>query len=225
MHNQTVYIVDDDADMRDSLRWLMTTVGLHVEVYSSAAEFLDAFPPRGPGCLVFDVRMPGTSGLDLYEELLARGEGMPVIFITAFADVPMAIRAMKSGAMEFVEKPFNRQDLLDRVQRAIKEDAERRRALADRTAILKRFDRLTDKEREVLGFVKEGLPNKAISAALQITPRAVEMRRSSAMKKLGVRTLAELLRMTLATEGSEDESRESRSSHARSAAVTEKTDL
>ncbi|MHC5543633.1 response regulator transcription factor, partial [Singulisphaera rosea] len=112
--------------MRDSLRWLMTTVGLRSQVYGSAAEFLEGFSPSGPGCLVFDVRMPGTSGLDLYERLVARGEGMPVIFITAFADVPMAIRALKSGALEFVEKPFNRQDLLDRVQRAIEEDVTRR---------------------------------------------------------------------------------------------------
>src|SRR5262249_27871225 len=97
----TVYIVDDDRDMRDSLRWLMTTVGLRVEVYASAREFLDHFASKGPACLVFDVRMPGTSGLDLFEELVAKGEGTPVIFITAYADVPMAIRAMKTGAIEF----------------------------------------------------------------------------------------------------------------------------
>jgi FixJ family two-component response regulator len=196
----TVYVVDDDPDMRDSLRWLMTTVGLRAEVYESAKAFLEGFRPGGPGCLVFDVRMPGTSGLDLYEYLIARGEGMPVIFITAFADVPMAIRALKSGAIEFVEKPFNRQALLDRVQRAIKDDAERRRLLADRESVRQRFRRLTDKEREVLDLVKEGQPNKAISASLGITPRAVEMRRSALMKKLGVRNLAELLRLTLELE-------------------------
>ena len=196
----TAYIVDDDPDMRDSLRWLMTTVGIRAEVFASAAEFLERFAPGGPGCLVFDVRMPGTSGLDLYERLAARGEGMPVIFITAYADVPMVIRAMKSGAVEFVEKPFNRQDLLDRVQRAIQDDAERRRALADREAVMGRVRRLTEKEREVLELIKEGRPNKAISAALEITPRAVEMRRSSLMRKLGVRTLAELLRLTFAVE-------------------------
>jgi two-component system, LuxR family, response regulator FixJ len=196
----TVYIVDDDPDMRDSLRWLMKTVGLHVEVYGSAAEFLEDFAPGGPGCLVFDVRMPGMSGLDLYEALVARGEGMPVIFITAYADVPMAIRAMKSGAIEFVEKPFDRQELLDRVQRAIQDDVERRRLLADREALRRRFGRLTEKEREVLELIKQGQPNKAISASLDITSRAVEMRRSSLMKKLGVRTLAELLRLTIALE-------------------------
>ena len=197
----TVYVVDDDPDMRDSLHWLMTTVGLHVEVFSSASMFLEQFTPGGAGCLVFDVRMPGTSGLDLYEALVARGEGMPVIFITAFADVPMAIRAMKSGAIEFVEKPFNRQALLDRVQRAVREDAERRRLLADREAILERFRRLTDKEREVLQLVKGGRPNKAISSTLGITPRAVEMRRAGLMKKLGVSNLAELLKLTIVLEG------------------------
>ena len=196
----TVYIVDDDPDMRDSLHWLMTTVGLRDEVYPSASAFLEGFRPGGPGCLVFDVRMPGTSGLDLYEELVARGEGMPVIFITAYADVPMAIRAMKSGAIEFVEKPFNRQSLLDRVQRAIKDDAERRRLLADREAVRDRFRRLTDKEREVLALIKDGRPNKAISASLGITPRAVEMRRAGLMKKLDARNLAELLRMTIELE-------------------------
>ena len=131
MQDPTVYIVDDDPDMRDSLRWLMKTVGLRVEAFASAAEFLREFARSGPGCLVFDVRMPGTSGLDLFEDLVARGERMPVIFITAFADVPMAIRAMKSGAVEFVEKPFNRQALLEKVQRAIKDDVD---AAVDRMA-------------------------------------------------------------------------------------------
>jgi FixJ family two-component response regulator len=186
--------------MRDSLQWLLRTVGLRVEVFGSAEAFLKGFAPTGPGCLLFDVRMPGTSGLDLYEELVARGEGMPAIFITAFADVPMAIRAMKSGAVEFVEKPFNRQGLLDRVQRAVKEDARRRQRLADREALRQRFGRLTGKEREVLALVTEGQPNKAISAALGITPRAVEMRRAGLMAKLGVRTLAELLRLTIELE-------------------------
>jgi FixJ family two-component response regulator len=198
MNEPTVYIVDDDPDIRDSLRWLMMTVGLKAEVYPSATAFLEQFAPAGPGCLIFDVRMPGTSGLDLYEHLAAKGEGMPVIFITAFADVAMAVRAMKSGAVEFVEKPFNRQMLLDRVQRAIRDDTDRRQRLADHEAIQQRFAALTDKEREVLALVLEGEPNKAISAALEITLRAVEMRRSSLMAKLGARSLAELIRLAIA---------------------------
>jgi FixJ family two-component response regulator len=125
---------------------------------------------------------------------------MPVIFITAFADVPMAIRAMKSGAVEFVEKPFNRQRLLEKVQRAIKNDMEHRRSHADREAIQTRFRKLTDKEREVLDLIKAGRPNKAIATRLEITPRAVEMRRATLMKKLGVSSLVELLRLTIANE-------------------------
>jgi FixJ family two-component response regulator len=210
MQEPTVYIVDDDPDMRDSLRWLMKTVGLRVEVYPTAPSFLEAFRPGSPGCLVFDVRMPGMSGLDLFEKLVARGEIMSVIFITAYADVPMAIRAMKSGAIEFVEKPFNRQDLLDRVQRAIKDDTERRHRFADRDALRRRLAKLTAKEREVLELIKEGQPNKAISAVLSITPRAVEMRRASLMKKLEVRTLAELIRLTISADDPAGERRMAR---------------
>lgn len=200
MLEPTVYIVDDDPDMGDSLHWLMKTVGLRVEVYSSAQAFLEAFRPGSFGCLLFDVRMPGTSGLELFEELVARGETMSVIFMTAYADVPMAIRALKSGAIEFVEKPFDRQALLDRVQRAIKDDIERHRRFADRDALRRRFERLTEKEREVLELIKEGQPNKAISAALSITPRAVEMRRASLMKKLETRTVAEMIRLSIELE-------------------------
>lgn len=200
MQQSVVYIVDDDPDMRDSLRWLMKTVGLNAQTFASASDFLRDFTPNGPGCVILDVRMPGTSGLDLFEELVARGEGMPVIFITAYADVPMAVRAMKSGAVEFVEKPFNRQILLEKVQRAIKGDAERRGRIAARERLARRFHRLTDKEREVLELVKAGRPNKEIATRLGITPRAVELRRSSLMRKLGVRSLIELLRLTVVHE-------------------------
>jgi FixJ family two-component response regulator len=202
----TVYIVDDDPDMRDSLRWLMSTVGLAVETFCSADHFLRDFLAKGPGCLVFDVRMPGTSGLDLFELLTDRGEAMPVIFITAHADVPMAIRAMKSGAVEFVEKPFNRQTLLEKVQRAIKDDIARRAMLADLESIRARFRTLTDKEREVLNLIMDGKPNKAIANMLEITSRAVEMRRASLMRKLGTRSVVEMMRLALAIEEKSPES-------------------
>jgi len=191
--------------MRDSLRWLIKTVGLRAETFPSAAGFLRDFSPNGPGCLILDVRMPGTSGLDLFEELVARGEGMPVIFITAYADVPMAVRAMKSGAVEFVEKPFNRQTLLDKVQRAIKDDVNRRGRLAASEIVLAKLRRLTGKELEVLELIKDGRPNKEIATRLEITPRAVELRRSSVMRKLGVRTLAELLRLTIVQDTARDQ--------------------
>jgi FixJ family two-component response regulator len=145
--------------------------------------------------------MPGRSGLDLYEELVGRGVGMPVIFVTAYADVPMAIRALKSGAVEFIEKPFNRHTLLERIQRAIHEDINRRRYLADRAAIRARFQKLTEREREVLEMIKLGRPNKAIAAELEISSRAVEMRRASLMKKLGVRSLVELMRLSIENDG------------------------
>lgn len=200
MNEPTVYIVDDDPDMRDSLLWLMKTVGLKVSAFASAHEFLKVYDPNHPGCLVFDVRMPGMSGLDLFETLVRRGDDLPVIFITAYADVPMAVRAIRSGAVEFVEKPFNRQALLDKVHQAIQRDAERRRGCADREAIEDRFRSLTDKESEVLALIKQGEPNKLIAAKIEITARAVEMRRASLMRKLGVRSLAELLQLAFSRE-------------------------
>jgi FixJ family two-component response regulator len=208
MTEPTVYIVDDDPDMRDSLRWLIKTVGLRAETFPSAAGFLRDFAPNGPGCLILDVRMPGTSGLDLFEDLVARGEGMPVIFITAYADVAMAVRAMKCGAVEFVEKPFNRQTLLDKVQRAIKDDVNRRSLHAASEMVQAKFRRLTEKERDVIELIKEGRPNKEIASRLEITPRAVELRRSSLMRKLGVRTLAELLRLTIVQDVAREQPRD-----------------
>ena len=168
MTEATVFVVDDDPDLCDALGWLMATVGLGVETFASAESFLDQLRPQGPGCLVLDVRMPGTSGLDLFEERIGRGEQMLVIFITTHADVPMAIRAMKSGAVEFVEKPFNRQTLLEKVQPAIKDDIARRALAADREAIRARFRTLTAKGREVLGMILKGRPNKATTDGPEI---------------------------------------------------------
>ncbi len=196
----TVYVVDDDPDIRDSLSWLMGTVGLAVKTFGSADEFLRGFTSKGPGCLVVDIRMPGTSGLDLFEALVGRGEMIPVLFITAHADVPMAIRAMKSGAADFIEKPFHRQTLLDKVQNAIKLNVDRLALFSDREAIQARFRSLTDKEREVLDLIMEGRPNKAIAGKLDITPRAVEMRRANLMKKLGANSIVELMRLALTIE-------------------------
>ena len=192
-----VYIVDDDPDMRDSLLWLLKTVGLRTATFSSAAEFIRGFTGEGPACLVLDIRMPGTSGLDLFEELTAAGVRIPVLFITAYADVPMAVRAMKSGAVEFLEKPFNGQVLLEKVQRAIKDDADRLSRESGLDEVRARLDKLTGKEREVLGMIRDGRPNKEIAARLEVTPRAVELRRASLMRKLGVRSLPDLLRLTI----------------------------
>jgi FixJ family two-component response regulator len=200
MRDPTVYIVDDDPDMRDSLRWLLKTVGLRTVSFPTAEAFLYGYSAEGPGCLVLDVRMPGTSGLDLFEELAARGVRIPVLFITAHADVPMAVRAMKSGAVEFLEKPFNGQVLLEKIQRAVKDDAERRSREADLDEVRSRLDKLTGKEREVLEMIQDGRQNKEIAVLLELTPRAVEFRRASLMKKLGVSSLPELLRLAIGHE-------------------------
>jgi FixJ family two-component response regulator len=204
-----VYIVDDDPDMRDSLLWLLKTVGLRTATFSSAAEFIRGFTGEGPACLVLDIRMPGTSGLDLFEELTAAGVRIPVLFITAYADVPMAVRAMKSGAVEFLEKPFNGQVLLEKVQRAIKDDADRLSRESGLDEVRARLEKLTGKEREVLGMIRDGRPNKEIAARLEVTPRAVELRRASLMRKLGVRSLPDLLRLTISHQTELESRRES----------------
>jgi FixJ family two-component response regulator len=191
----TVFVVDDDPDSRDSLVYLLTTVGLPNRAFSSAAEFLAAIDVHQTGCLVCDVRMPEMSGLDLLERLTADGFILPVIFITAFADVPMAVRALKSGAVEFVEKPFEAKGMLARIRNALQQDRLRRIEITHWNEIEQRVASLTDKERETLVLVRDGAPNKAIAAKIHITERAVEMRRAALMKKMQVHSLAELIRI------------------------------
>ena len=195
-----VYVVDDDSDMRESLCWLLHTVGLSATAFANAKDFLASFRPTGRSCLILNVRMPGTSGLELLEEMTRRNLHLPVILVTAYADVPMAVRAMKSGAVEFIEKPFNGQSLLEKVQQAIRVDAKRLGRDAAYESVRSRLDTLTDKEREVLQMIQEGRPNKEIASMLAITPRAVEMRRAGLMKKLNARSLPDLLRLTLRSE-------------------------
>lgn len=190
-----VHIVDDDADMRDSLMFLLRSVGLNVKVYASAVEFLSLYIDNAPGCLLFDVRMPDVSGLELYEKLISEGVRVPVIFMTAYADVPMAVRALKSGAVEFLEKPFNRQDLIDRVQRVVSADAARWESGEHWEDVGRRLAELTSRERDVLDLVMTGMPNKTIAARLEITERTVELRRASLLKKLQVQSTVKLVRM------------------------------
>jgi RNA polymerase sigma factor (sigma-70 family) len=200
MRNAMVYVVDDDSGIRESLCWLLHTVGLAATAFTNANDFLNSIRPEGPSCLILDVRMPGKSGLELLEEMSRRNLRLPVILVTAYADVPMAVRAMKSGAVEFIEKPFNGQNLLEKVQKAIRDDAERLGRDAAHQSVRSRLDNLTEKEREVLRMIQEGRPNKEIANLLAITPRAVEMRRAGLMKKLKARSLPELLRLTLRSE-------------------------
>ena len=190
-----VFIVDDDADMRDSLHWLMQSNGLAVQSYQSVVEFEEAGQSGRHGCLILDVRMPGTSGLQFYERFIARGGTMPVIFITAYADVPTAVTALKSGAADFLEKPFDRQTLLERVQRAILLDAKQRSERQRQSEVAGLMAQLSSREDQVLGLLMKGLPNKTIAVQLKISERAVEMRRASLMKKLAVNSVPELVRL------------------------------
>lgn len=189
-----VYVVDDDEAIRDSLRLLLKSVGLNGQAYGSAIAFLDDYDPEQHGCLVADIRMPGKSGLDLQDDLNRHGAPIPLIFITGHGGVPMAVDTMKSGALDFIEKPFRDQDLLDRVHQALTWDKERRTECLERFAIRKRMATLTPRETEVMERVVQGQTNKVIAIDLEISHRTVELHRSHVMDKMGVRSLAKLVR-------------------------------
>ena len=191
----TVAVIDDDPDIREALRGLLRSVGLGVELFGSVQEFLAAFQRERPGCLVLDVRLPGRSGLDLQEELARADIHFPVIFISGHADVPMSVRAMKAGAVEFLTKPVRDQDLLDAIQLALAKDRARRKQEATLERLRADFDTLTPREREVMVMVVAGRLNKQIAGDLQLSEATVKAHRSQAMRKMRARSLAELVRM------------------------------
>ncbi len=193
--NPTVFVVDDDPAIRESLRWLIESVGLNVKMFTTAYEFLEGYDPSLPGCLVLDIRMPGMSGLDLQNELAARQFSIPVLIITGHAEVPVAVRAMKAGALDFIEKPFSDQLLLDRIRRAIEKDTESRRAHSQRAEVAARLAQLTPREREVMDLVIAGKANKVIASELGLSPKTVEVHRAHVMKKMQVDSLADLVRL------------------------------
>jgi two-component system response regulator FixJ len=192
-----VFVVDDDPAMRDSLRWLIESTGVQVETFPDAQTFLARIRPELPGCLVLDVRMPGMSGLDLQAELTRRGIGLPTIVLTGHAEVPMAVRAVKAGAIDFIEKPFSDQLLLDRVGQGIEMDREARESRARRADVLRRLSLLTQREREVLDLVVGGRANKEIAATLGLSTKTVEVHRSHVMDKMRASSVAELVRLVL----------------------------
>jgi len=197
MTEPRVHIVDDDEAMRDSLKWLVESRGLRVELYPSAEAFLDAYDNGFCGCLVLDVRMPGMNGLDLYEQLQARGGALPVIFITGHGDVPMAVSALKKGAADFIEKPFNDQDMLGLIESCLKQDRAAAAKRAENASVAQRLDRLTQREREVLGLIVGGRLNKQIADDLGISIKTVEVHRSRVMEKIGANSVAELVQLVL----------------------------
>ncbi len=190
-----VFVIDDDALIRDGIQSLIRSVGLRAETFSSAQDFMRAKRPDAPACLVLDVRMPGLSGLDLQRQLSDLRIGIPIIFITGHGDIPMTVRAMKDGAMEFLTKPVRGQDLLDAVQKAIACDREFRKDQADLAEIRKRFNSLTPRETEVLNLVVAGLLNKQIADELGTSELTVKTHRAHVMEKTGAESLAHLVRM------------------------------
>jgi FixJ family two-component response regulator len=196
----TVCIVDDDEAVRASLKLLLRTLGLPALAYSSAQEFLADFDPQRRGCLLLDMRMPGMSGMDLQQELNARGALVPIIFITGHGDVPMAVEAMQQGAMDFLQKPFRDQDLLDRINKALEKDRIGRELLGNRDALRARIGSLTPRERQVMQLIVAGKANKVIAAQLQLSQRTVEIHRAHVMEKVGANSLAHLVRMAVEAE-------------------------
>jgi FixJ family two-component response regulator len=198
MNNEpTVFIVDDDNEVREAIALLMDSVGLPNETFDSAWTYLARFEPARPGCLILDVRMRQMSGLELQERLAEEPIHPPVIIITGHGDVPMAVRAVKNGAVDFIEKPFNDQSLLDAVHRAIEIDAEQRGHALEIASVQERMERLTKREREVLDQIVAGKRNKVIAADLGISQSTVEAHRAKVMEKLEVRSLSELMRAML----------------------------
>jgi len=194
----TVFVVDDDKEVRESVRWLIESVGLAVQTFDSAKAFLDAYDPDQPGCVVLDVRMPEMSGPELQKKLLAEGIEIPTIIVSAYGSVAVAVDAMKHGAVDFIEKPFSDQAMLDRIQQAIEKDRQQRRRRAQQAKAAARINVLTAREREVMGLVVEGKPTKQIAVDLRISAKTVEAHRAHIMREMGADSIAELVRLAVA---------------------------
>ena len=190
-----VFIVDDDDSVRKALTRLINSVGLNVETFASAHDFLKRQPHNGPACLVLDIRMPGLSGLDLQDELVAAGRTLPIIFISAHGSIPISVRAMKAGAVDFIEKPFEDQTLLDAINQSLKKDRLAKLEQAELREIQQRVDSLTPREREVFAHVVSGELNKHIAFELGTTERTIKAHRARVMKKMQANSLADLIRL------------------------------
>jgi FixJ family two-component response regulator len=191
----TVFVVDDDVSAREGIQDLLQSVGLKVMSFGSAQDFLQGKRPDAPGCIVLDVRLPGTSGLEFQKVLITAGIHLPVIFVTGHGDIPMSVMAMKSGAIEFLTKPFREQSLLDAINAGIERDRARRAAAKQVSELRQRFEKLTPREREVFALVVTGRPNKQIAAQLEMSEMTVKVHRSQVSKKMQASSIVELARM------------------------------
>lgn len=197
----TIYIVDDDDSMREALTLLLKTVGYSTASFSRPSEFLAKYDANHPGCVVLDVRMPEMSGLEVQQHLNRSGAIVPVILVTGHGDIPMAVQAMKDGAFDFLQKPFRDQDLIDRINAALKQDAENRQIIERDADLRRRAESLTPREREVMAAVVDGKANKVIAIDLGLSERTVEIHRSNVMEKMGARSVAHLVKMDLTLRG------------------------
>jgi two-component system response regulator FixJ len=197
---QIVFIVDDDEGIRQGLSLLLETIDQPCEEYGSALEFLEAYEPSKGGCLVLDIRMPRMTGLDLQQKLNELGSSLPIIFITGHGDIPMAVEAMRRGALDFLRKPFREQDLLDRISEALEYNSGSRQNVLDQKVLEEKIASLTERELQIFDHVTDGKMNKVIGFSLGISERTVEVHRSQVMKKLGVQTLAQLVRFKIKSE-------------------------
>ena len=190
-----VFVVDDDAYVREGLKSLLRSINLQVETFGSASQFLQTKLPAAPGCLVLDVRLPGLSGLDFQTELARAGIAIPIIFITGHGDIPMSVKAIRAGAVEFLTKPFREQDMLDAISAALEKDRSRREQDKKTSELRKLFHSLTSREQEVMGLVTAGLMNKQTAAKIGVSEITVKVHRGNAMRRMGARSLADLVRM------------------------------
>jgi two-component system response regulator FixJ len=213
----TVYIVDDDQATRKSLRWLVETLGVPVQTFHCAVSFLDAYDPSMPGCLVLDMMMPGMSGLELQRELNERGIDIPTIVLTGYADVATAVRTLKGGAVEFLEKPFNDDVLLEQIRLALALDARRRSERGARNVVRDRMARLTPREGEILDHVVEGLSSKEIASRLNVSFKTVEAHRAKVMRKMEAESVAQLVRLVVSSTTKNEHREETRVSDSRNA--------
>ena len=201
MNVPTVFVVDDEEPVGDSIAMLLRTVGLASRVYRDPRRFLEEYRPEQPGCLVLDVRMPQMGGLEVQKELARLNATLPIIFITGHGDVPMAVEAMRGGAIDFIQKPFNDDELIRRVQKALEQDARDRELLQRHEEIERRWKELTSREREIADRIADGQANKKIAAELGISVRTAELHRARVLQKMGVRSPAQLVRMLIALKG------------------------